>query len=125
MRVQVLLEYEVGSVGLLARGAGYGSSQDLNLRFFSSRYGKSSNESSVERNFKTRSEVELADKPWSLEAMAAKYGDSVTAKSTDKVLVLRPPRATLVLGEKGATQRCAHIEPIVSHVRSPPVPLCP
>ena len=31
---RALLEYEVGAVALSARGAGYGASQDLDLRFF-------------------------------------------------------------------------------------------
>ena len=32
---KVLLEYEIGSVGLARKGSGYGSSQDLDVRFFS------------------------------------------------------------------------------------------
>ena len=49
-------------------------------------------------NFATPSSLELAQAPWSIESMAAKYGDAVSARSTNDVLVLRPPRATLVLG---------------------------
>lgn len=123
---KVLLEYEIGSVGLTRKGSGYGSSQDLDVRFFSRKTSansassdgskassklaavskpfsgkrqESANTAST-KNFKTPSSLEMAEAPWSQEAMAAKYGDRATVKSTSDMLVLRPPSATLVLGKR-------------------------
>ena len=118
----MLLEYEVGSVPLSRFGAGYGSSQDLDVRFFSPRPPSrdSNREHSDERarktmaaratapttapssNFRTPSPLEFASTPWSLESMAARYGDQVSARSTSDILMLRPPRATLALGRQRA-----------------------
>lgn len=120
---RVLLEYEVASVALSSKGGGYGSSQDLDVRFFSpkmtpalpsssaakasakegggasGRGGKGGSKAApAPTNFATPSSLELAQAPWSIQSMAAKYGDAVSARSTNDVLVLRPPRATLVLG---------------------------
>ena len=122
-RGKVLLEYEVASVGLSSVGGGYGSSQDLDLRFFPPRASPLLDRSSASTTttttpsspspraprlapvgvptttFQTPSSLALAEAPWSMEAMVARYGDAVNARSTKDVLVLRPPRATLVLGE--------------------------
>ena len=117
---KVLLEYEIGSVGLVRKGSGYGSSQDLDVRFFSRKTAanavdggnrtSSGTAASGKRqaaaikapggNFQTPSALELAEAPWSQEVMAAKYGDRATARSTSDMLVLRPPSATLVLGKR-------------------------
>ena len=126
----MLLEYEIGSVGLARKGSGYGSSQDLDVRFFSRKTsaksaksansassagskgsssiassgkassGKRLESSAPTKNFQTPSALEMAETPWSQEAMAAKYGDRATARSTSDMLVLRPPSATLVLGKR-------------------------
>ena len=74
---------------------GYGSSQNLDLRFFS---GNKSAPSKAPESFATPSPAELAERPWSIENIAGLYGDRVSARSTSDVLVLRPPSATLVLG---------------------------
>ena len=122
---KVLLEYEIGSVGLARKGSGYGSSQDLDVRFFSRKTsaslktsassdggkapggmassgkpGKRQESANTAKNFQTPSALEMAEAPWSQEAMAAKYGDRATARSTSDMLVLRPPSATLVLGKR-------------------------
>ena len=92
---KALLEFEVGSVSLASAGVGYGSSQNLDLRFFS---GNKSAPSKAPESFATPSPAELAERPWSIENIAGLYGDRVSARSTSDVLVLRPPSATLVLG---------------------------
>ena len=124
---KVLLEYEIGSVSLARRGGGYGSSQDLEVRFFSLKTSASSASSGGRRaatssgkrqegakpnnNFKTPSALEMAEAPWSQEAMAAKYGDRATARSTGQMLVLRPPSATLVLGKQRPPAAAAKQKP--------------
>ena len=112
---RVLLEYEVGAVALNKFGGGYGSSQDLNLRFFppvwandgggtdgTSKGRRGKGTSDTASNFRTPSALELAEAPYSLDTMAAKYGDQVLARSTSDILVLRQPQATLVLGKRHA-----------------------
>ena len=59
----------------------------------------------ADRSFEGPSEAQLAANPWSLDSMEAMYGDRVTARSNPDVVVLKPPRATLVLGRRGARAR--------------------
>ncbi len=50
--------------------------------------------------------AEFAESPWSVEAMAAKYGDRADgARPPAGATMLRPPLATLVLGPRGASIR--------------------
>jgi hypothetical protein len=113
------LEYEVAAVSLSSRGAGYGSSQDLDLRFF---FGSTTPTSPISNrpsattttNFKTPTAAELAEEPWSLNSMVSKYGDQAAAankKSTPDVMVLRNPKGTLVLGKRGASQHATRQPP--------------
>ena len=123
---KALLEFEVGSVSLASAGVGYGSSQNLDLRFFS---GNKSAPSKAPESFATPSPAELAERPWSIENIAGLYGDRVSARSTSDVLVLRPPSATLVLG---ATRNAPRPRTSPSALgapprlqRPPPVPAAP
>ncbi|KAJ1632020.1 hypothetical protein T492DRAFT_992322, partial [Pavlovales sp. CCMP2436] len=77
---RALLELEVGSVALLSPGAGYGSSQDLDVRFF-------------ERGSFNTSEDGGAS--------VSRRGLLQPAAAATQVLVLRPPRAMLVLDALG------------------------
>ena len=128
----------MGSVPLSGFGAGYGSSQDLDVRFFSPRPPLRDSKRERARktvaaratapttapssNFRTPSPLEFAETPWSLESMAARYGDQVSARSTSDLLILRPPRATLALGrQRGATDGLApSYEERITRLRTAP-----